>query len=184
MPWRVKGVSKWQFQTSGTGGLGLAFVVGSGGEIVLKSPTGPITSFHYGAVGVGLSFGLKRVPKIGRFDSRSLSEKGGAAVAPEDFPNHGLIYVLYGCNDADLSTQDFKGVCIFYDAGVGLIAGYAAEVMLMNCNPGALAAMASGLPGVIVGEELLNPHAMLVSWGPNLGLQANAGISGSVGYLR
>ena len=183
--WRIKKESAWTFNTSGTGGAGLGFVVASGGEIVLNDPAKKAVRFHYGGVGAGLSIGLKKVPKLGRFmDPRGLSEMGGGVLAPESFPNHGVVYALSGCPGADLTKDDFKGICLFFDAGLGLIAGYAGETMLMNCNPIAFAALVGGgIAGQLLFESLLQPRAMLLSWGPNLGLQANAGVSESIGYL-
>ncbi len=37
--------------------------------------------------------------------------------------------------------------------------------------------------GALMFDSLLEPKAMLVSWVPNVGRQANAGISGSLGYI-
>lgn len=67
--------SQWEFVTSGTGGIGIGYFAAGGGEEVLKSPSGENKGFYYGSAGVGLSIGIKRIPKIGRIvDSRGLSE--------------------------------------------------------------------------------------------------------------
>ncbi len=45
------------------------------------------------------------------------------------------------------------------------------------------APIGGGIAGQLMFESLLQLKALLVSWGPNVGLQANAGVSESIGYL-
>ncbi len=178
--------SDWKFNTSGTGGLGIGLFVIAGGELRLDDPDGQTRVLRYGGAGVGMSVGVRRLPKLGRFvDPKGLSDSAGGAIAPESFPNGGIVYVMEGCRTNDLIMDDFKGICIYYDIGIGVVAGYAAQGMLMNCDRVAFACLMSGNPVLseIAFINGLRPHAMLLSWGPNIGLQANAGVSESAGYV-
>ncbi|MGI4794021.1 MAG: hypothetical protein ACRYG8_08055 [Janthinobacterium lividum] len=190
--------SDWSFETSGTGALALGLVVAGGGEIKLIDPAGKEAVFHFGGAGAGLSIGVpkllgylsrvRKLAKIGqlfqKIDPHDVGGKGSASQAPENYPNHGLVYVLSGCPKPELQNADFKGVCLYLDLGISLYYGYSGEAMLMNCNPAAIAALSSGSPlAELTFMTQLHPHAMLLSWGPSRGLQANAGGSVSVGYL-
>ncbi len=179
--------SAWTFNTSGTGGLGIEFVAVSGGTVVLDDPSGKETRFRYGAGGGGLSLGIRKIPKIGRLDtskidSRGLSNRFSANIAPEPFWNHGAVYILNGFRGAELTREDFRGACIVFDAGAGLIVGYAGSAMLVGINAAGLAlAMASPL-GSLLGPGI-NPKGIILSRGWNVGPQASAGVTGQVGYL-
>ena len=178
----IRETSAWTFNTSGTGGLGVGFFAATGGELVLNPPSGDPKGFYYGAAGAGLSLGIRKIPKIGRIlDSRGLSERGGANVAPKSFWNHGVVYVMDGCPGEDLTAKDFKGVCIAIDVGAGVLVGYAGSALLINVNP--LALMAQTNPILSLIGPPLRPAAMVLSRGWNAGPQASIGISGTVGYM-
>ena len=88
---------------------GLGYFAASGGEVVLNPPSGAPKGFYYGAAGVGLSIGLKKIPKIGKIlDARSLSERGTGVVAPKSFWNHGVVYGVDGVSGDEQSVQDFR----------------------------------------------------------------------------
>lgn len=179
----VKKESAWTFNTSGTGGAGLGFFAGSGGVVVLNDPGQQVQRFHYGAGGVGLSAGIRKIPKIGKIiDPRGLSNRGGGNVAPERFWNHGSVYVMDGCRGDDLTRGDFQGICAVYDAGAGLIVGYSGALMLVGINPLALAVSAAGIVGQLFGPPL-SPKAMILSRGWNVGPQASAGVTAQLGYM-
>lgn len=142
----IKRTSAWRFDTSATGGLGVGFVVASGGRIALLPPGQTDTDhplwLNFGGAGVGLSAGVRKVPKVGRLvDSRGLSERGGANAAPANFWNNGVLYVMNGCRTDELTLDDFKGTCCFIDIGFGLIVGYAGFGLLLNVNPRVLATL-------------------------------------------
>ena len=180
---RISKTSAWTFNTSGTGGLGVGFFAATGGELVLNPPSGDPKGFYYAAAGVGVGVGIKRIPKIGRIlDSRGLSEKGGANVAPKSFWNHGVVYVMDGCPNDDLRPEDFKGICLSTDVGGGVLVGYSGNALLINVSPLALAAQAAGPIGSLLAPSL-KPHAMVLSRGWNVGPQASIGISETLGYL-
>jgi hypothetical protein len=68
--------SEWSFITSGTGGVGLSVVAVSGGTVVLSDPREREQRFRYGAAGVGWSFGIRKIPTIGRLDTRRVDPRG------------------------------------------------------------------------------------------------------------
>ena len=177
----IRKTSAWTFNTSGTGGLGLGYFAASGGEVVLNPPTGAPKGFYYAAAGVGLSVGLKKIPKIGKIDTRGLSERGAAVVAPKSFWNHGVVYIMDGFAGDELGVEDFRGVCCAIDLGAGVLVGYAGSALLINVNPLALVSATNPVMSLI--GPSLSPKAMVLSRGWNAGLQASAGISGAVGYM-
>lgn len=178
----IRKTSAWTFNTSGTGGLGLGLFTATGGELVLNPPSGDPKGFYYGAVGAGLSLGVRKIPKIGRIlDSRGLSERGGANVAPKSFWNHGVVYVMDGCRGDELTAEDFRGICIATDVGGGVLVGYAGTALLINVDP--LALMAQTNPALSLIGPPLRPKAMVLSRGWNVGPQASVGISETVGFM-
>ena len=180
----IKKTSAWTFNTSGTGGLGLGFFAAVGGELVLKPPSGPLKGFWYGAAGVGVGVGVKRIPKIGRIiDTRGISEKGSATAAPKSFWNHGVVYIMDGLAGDELTAEDFRGVCISLDVGGGVLVGYAGTALLINVNPLALAAKAVEGPALSWIGPSLGPKAMVLSRGFTAGPQASVGASETVGYM-
>lgn len=184
----VRKTSSWTFETSGTGGVGVEFVAASGGVVVLDDPSGKTRHFRYGAAGGGLSWGIRKLPKIGpinpgRLDSRGLSNHYSGNLAPEAFWNHGSVYVMDSFKGNDLTREDFRGVCLVFDAGGGLILGYSGALMLCGIDTIALASMVA-MPALaaLVGPAL-NPKAMILSRGWNVGPQMSAGVTAQVGYL-
>ncbi|WP_174279464.1 hypothetical protein [Sphingomonas bacterium] len=189
-PTTVKRRSRWTFTTSGTGGLGIEFVATSGGTVVLADPEGVERRFSYGAAGLGLSIGIRKIPKIGRInpgrlDPHGLSDHVGGNIAPEAFWNHGAVYVMGDCPHDELAIDDFKGICSVVDAGAGLILGYSGSAMLVGIDPMWLAITAAMHSSPVLG--LLAPplrcRGMILSRGWNVGVQASAGITGQLGYM-
>lgn len=182
----IKRQSAWSWNTSGTGGAGLGLVAASGGAVVLNDPAKQVQRFHYAAGGVGLSAGIRKIPKIGKIvDPRSLSNRGGGNVAPEFFTNHGTVYVMDGCSRDELVREDFHGICAVYDVGAGIIVGYSGALMLVGLDPLALAARAALAANPITNmlAPRLRVKAMILSHGWNTGPQAGAGITGQLGYI-
>jgi hypothetical protein len=166
--------SKWQFVTSAGGGVSLALSA-TGGKIVLTDPAGRNVNFYYGGVGGGPSVGVK-LPKIGRL--KKTGSGGNTA-----FPSTGRIYCLPGCRGADLTEADFQGVCVFAEGAGGLIVGVSGDVMFLGGNPAWLLTLPAG-GGMSVDVFLKSCNALLLMAGVNAGLQAGAGLSGYLGYLR
>lgn len=174
--------STWTFVTSGTGGIGLGFAAANGGEVVLKPADGPNKGFYFGSAGVGLSVGIKRIPKIGKIiDSRGLSERGGGNIAPKSFWNAGIVYIMSGFRGTELSAEDFRGVCCVVDLGAAILVGYSGAAMLINVDT--LALIAATSPVLSLLAPPLNPKAMILSRGFTAGPQAGAGVTGQIGYL-
>ena len=184
---QIRKKSAWTFNTSGTGGIGIEFVAASGGTVVLDDPKGTTRNFRYAAGGVGVSAGIRKIPKIGKLDTRKLDPRGlsdhyGGNVAPKSFWNHGVVYVMDGCRADELVAEDFHGICIVIDAGAGLILGYSGSLMLVGVSALALAARATIPLADILGPPLA-PKAMILSRGWNVGPQASAGITAQLGYI-
>lgn len=183
----IRARSAWSFVTSGTGGVGIEFVAASGGTVVLADPQARERRFRYGAAGGGLSWGIRKLPKLGRLDTskldpRGLSDHFSGNVAPQSFWNHGSVWLFDGFKGKELTVDDFSGICLVFDAGGGLILGYSGAAMLVGIDPIALATVAMGLPGMLLGPSL-DPKAVILSRGWNVGPQASVGATGQVGYL-
>ena len=90
-----------------------------------------------------------------------------------------------GFHGTDFGVEDFRDVCCVVDIGAGVLLGYAGSAMLVNVDPLALIvnAAAATSPMLSLFAPSLNPKAMILSRGWNVGPQASAGISGSIGYL-
>lgn len=56
-------LSKWTYDTGATSGISVAFVVASGGTIVLRDPAKGEQDFYDGGLGVGAGWGIK-IPNI------------------------------------------------------------------------------------------------------------------------
>ncbi len=181
----VKRESQWKFNTSSTGGLGVAFVAVAGGVIYCTAPGGAIVSFRYGAAGVGYSAGFK-LPRIGKIQVQvwGKSVGVGAAAAPAAFPNRGRIYISESFGRDELTRSDITGACMFVEVGGGLIVGGSGTAMLLGMNPLLLPTLMIH-PPVAIGQSLFvqSATAVLLMAGVNAGLVAGGGIAGFVGGL-
>lgn len=171
-------LSAWQFVTFGSGGIGLAFVVAGGGQVVLKDPSYADQTFTYGGVGLGLSAGLK-IPKIGKI--KIPAPKGTATGGPKSFPSRGTVFALDGSNDGELTKADIQGLCMYTEVGGGLIAGASGTALFVGLNPVYLALLS--IPGA---QQLFinSAKGLIAMAGVNVGVQAGGGASVSLGYLR
>ena len=175
--------SQWKFVTSGTGRVNVDIFAATGGEIDLLDPKGRPQEFKFGSVGVGAGIGLK-LPKIGKLEIKpeKLGKAIGGVVAPKAFPNAGTIYMTSFFPGKELAAADFRGICIVFDAGAGLVAGYSGTLMLLGIDPAAFAMQAvSPILSLLLNQA--QPNAILLTRGPNVGVQAGAGVTGTIGYL-
>ncbi len=183
MDFHLKNVSAWTFDTSGNFELGLSFFAGSGGEILLYDPQKHDHTFRYGAAGLGYSWGFHKIPKIGpRLDPKGLTGKGALNVAPTFFTNRGTVIKGDKFGSRELTLKDFQGMCCLVDIGISFIGGGSAMALAVNVNPAHFLAAAAGPIGTLLAPPL-NPSAIILVAGLNVGVQANAGVSAQVGYL-
>lgn len=176
----IKKESKWIFDTSATGGVGVGLVTGSGGLIQLKNPAGMPVKFHYGGAGVGLSAGgkLPKIPKVPKIDLKGKSGSGSTT----DFTSNGAVYITEAFEGDELDTDDFRGPCIFLDGGAGLIVGYSGTAFLVGIDPIKLA-LAVANP-VAIQLAYASAKAVVCVRGWNTGAQAGGGVSINMGYFR
>jgi len=167
--------SKWTFETSNGGNLGAGIVAVEGGSVTLKDPSGIIVKFHYGAIGVGLGFGVK-LPKLGRFQ---LPTSSGSS---EMMYSAGTVYMSPEFKGDELTVADIEGGCLFGEATAALAWGHSGYVMSFGMNKALFAA------GVL--NPLARAHAhqsvrgYLVFHGNNYGLQGGVGATSFMGYMR
>jgi len=174
--------SSWQFETYGSAGLGLGFLAGTGGHVILKDTSGTPNSFWYGGLGAGLSAGLK-LPKIGKFSIKTTRGPLTGSLGPGSFPSAGKLYMTDQFKGAEFKKSDIQGICAFVEIGGGIIAGSSGMAMLINLNPAFLvASLVSPLGGAYL--LLTSAKGILLMAGVNAGLQAQIGITGSLGYLH
>jgi hypothetical protein len=180
---KIKKSSKWTFNTSATGGIGLGCFAGSGGLIQLQTPDKQrLVSYHYAGAGVGFSRG-GRLSKLGKIPPIDLKGRSGTG-STTDFPSYGTIYMMEACDKEELAEDDFKGACTFIDGGAGLIiAGWSGTALLVGIPPLLLSA------GVAVPMSMPiamgSAKALILMTGLNAGAQLpGGGISINLGYLR
>jgi hypothetical protein len=184
----IKKESAWKFETSGTGGVGIEFVAIEGGVIYLRNPSKNVETFHFGAVGAGLAWGLK-LPKIGKIGLNVKGKNVGAVVAPTFFPNTGKLYILDTFNGDELSRKDITGACAFVEVYGGLIVGGSAAAIVFGMNPlylaGQLTTPFVGPAGPVVSDYYLFKSAtgLLLTAGLNVGIVGGAGIGGFLGGI-
>ena len=180
--------SKWKYNTSGSGGVGVEFVLAEAGKIILTDPSGTDVTFKYGAAGGGIAFGYK-LPKIGKLSV-------GAGIAPTALPSTGKVCILDTFKGRELTRDDITGVCMFVQVGGGLAVGGSAYAMLLGMDPMHLAAVvASTGAGVMVpgAGTLLMGYAetklletatsMLFMAGMNVSYQAGVGAGALISGL-
>ena len=164
----IRGLSEWTFKTSATGGLGVAFVAGSGGAIYLKDPARTEVTFHYGGLGAGFSDGFK-LPKIGKIKVAVKGKGVGGVVAPGAFLNTGRVFITDAFRGKELSRADLRGVTVFVEGGAGVVGGGSVSAMLLGIDPAAFVVETA--------------PAVLVTAGLNVGLQAGWGVAAFVGLM-
>lgn len=174
----VRKVSAWQFITFGSGGLSIGIFAASGGKMILKDPSGKEHTFIYGGAGAGLSLGAK-LPKLGKMKVPTPTGAGG----PTSFPSTGMVLANKDLPGGDLKKSDIQGLCTFVEVGGGFITGGSGTAMLVGLNP-LLLPLITTLPGV--GSQLFTNSAkgMIMMAGLNIGVQAQVGVSGYIGYLK
>lgn len=173
--------SGWSYETGATGGLGVAFVAGSGGALYLNPPGGGQETFYFGALGAGWSFGFK-IPKLPKVQLRGKSIAGAGSI--KQFPSGGLIWRRESLGK-ELTKSDIQGGVVFVEGAIGLGVGASGDAMLFGINPAALMGGLATLtvaPQVLTGALMTAKGAMTFG-GVNVGLQAGGGIAGLVGLM-
>ncbi|VWB54665.1 hypothetical protein BLA23254_02500 [Burkholderia lata] len=178
--------SQWEYQTGSTFGASIEFVMGSGGEILLKNPSGQFQRFWYGGLGVGFGVGVKipkvRLPKFA-IKGKSISGSGSA----EAFPSIGWIYMTSAFSGTELDRSDLQGGAVYLDGSAELIlAGGSGSVMLLGINPALLSLAISQLTinPMLFEWVIQRAKALLIMMGVNAGLNPGGkGFGGGAGIL-
>jgi hypothetical protein len=185
---KIKKLSKWTFNTSATGGVGVGYLAGSGGLIQLLAPDKKrLVNFHYAGGGGGISRGGS-LPKIGKLPPLNLKGKS-ASGSTTDFHSFGDIYIMEGFNKEELDETDFRGPCIFVDAGASIvIAGWSGTVLFVGIPPTTLLLLLAAGPApaaLTFNLALASAKAVIMVHGQNAGLQLpSIGVSLNMGYLK
>ena len=176
--------SSWSYKTAANGGVGVAFVVASGGNIELYDPTGRVVNFWYGGLGAGWSFGFK-IPKVKLPTLKVRGLPVGAAGALKAFPSGGAIFMTDSFQQKELTHSDIQGAIVFIDGGIGALLGVGGTAILFGINPALLAlALASPTMPFLLQSALSSAKGVLVMGGVAVSVQAGGGIGGLVGYLH
>ncbi len=178
----IKKESAWKFVTSASGGIGVSLLAAEGGAIYFNDPLGAAQTFHYGAVGAGLSWGFK-IPRLPKLQIRGKSV--GAVVAPPAFPCGGVLYITDGFHGDELSKSDIQGPCMFVEVGGGLaVGGYGGAMLIGLSTPAVLAAIATPLMASMIWPSVMaTAKGALMFAGLNAGLQAGVFAAGFIGAL-
>ncbi|UOD30066.1 hypothetical protein INH39_32770 [Massilia violaceinigra] len=172
----AKRESSWTYETSAGGAVGVGVATVAGGMIQLKDPSGKSIKFHYGSFGAGLSTPGLKLPHTPPKLNLMMPTIAGSQTY---YLAKGIIFVGEGCKADELTADDFRGPCLTVDVGAGLGFGAGGTAFLMGANPMFLTLGVPGLPHLIASSS-----AVLITGGVNAGMQAGAGISGGVGYVR
>ncbi|MBA8879503.1 hypothetical protein [Phyllobacterium myrsinacearum] len=176
--------SGWNYETGATGGLGIGYVIGSGGKIILNDPSGTQKNFWYGGIGGGIG----EEARLGKFKAPVFKIKGkaiGAAGSSTSYPSGGVVYMTDAFKGKELAESDIQGATVYIDAAAGLIIGLSGSAMLLGIEPLPLMmGLSNPAMMLIANVAILRAPAVLVMGGVNVGLQAGAGIGALVGYLR
>lgn len=174
--------SQWTYDTGATGGVGIGFIAGAGGALYFRGPGGEQQIFHFGALGAGLSFGVK-LPKLPKPQIRGKGLSGAGSVT--QLPSVGRLWKRSWFGQRELTRNDIQGAIVFLEGALGLGVGGSGDVMLFGINSAALAGAAAAsriMPGLL--DDALNTATGAVAFvGVNVGLQAGGGIAGLVGYM-
>ena len=179
--------SWWNYSTSATGGATIGFMAGSGGAITLISP---YQVFHtYSFAGAGLGFGaMGRLPRFGKVNLNIRGRSVGGAGAAESFPSYGSVFASGNIVKRDLSPADFRGPCLYVEAGVGLAAGISGNALLFGLDPLRLAALlpmtASPLSANLAIQLLIeSANGAILMIGTNVGAQFGGGAAAYIGGI-
>ena len=183
-------VSDWRYKTASGGGLTVMCAAGTAGLLTLTDPSKVEQQFRYGSLGLGAGAGA-RLPRIGKIDLQVRGRSVGAAGANEDFPAIGAVLVADSvAARGGLTRDDFKGGCVFFEAGLGLVGGGAGSGVLFGLDPkllilGTAALGSSGaIPPLEIYPRLLrSAKGVIFSLGFNAGVQAGGGATLTVGGL-
>ncbi len=180
--------SKWTFDTSGTGGIGVGFVAAEGGVIKLSDPQNQPVNLKLAAIGVGISEGFK-FPKIGKLPVPKIKgQQVGGAAAPTFFPNAGRIWKTSACNTPELTHEDFCGPTLFGEIGASILIAGTGNAMLLGFDKVLFAEMMATITmpvvsAMTVDRALASAKAVLVSAGVAASPSAQAGVAAFTGYI-
>jgi hypothetical protein len=184
--------SKWTYSTGAGGGAGFAFVMATGGDILLADPAGQPQNFYYGGVGVGFSWPAKlprmKLPKFTVPEIR-LPNVGGRSVAAAgstfDFPSFGDIFMTNAFHGKELTRSDLQGAIVYIDASASLVYGWAGDLMLLGINtPMFVLGLSSPAFSFLMEEAVANAPAVLFMRGQTVGIQAGASLGLLAGYMH
>ena len=115
---------KWDYKTSNSGGGGFGMISAAMGTISLGPPgIDEITlRLQIVSAGVGLSFGLSKLPMPKRIKAgaEKLEKSPTVTVGLEEAYSTGAVVVMPGCKKGDLQADDFLGPCAYRELGAGV----------------------------------------------------------------
>jgi|SRR5580658_2030809 outer membrane protein OmpA-like peptidoglycan-associated protein len=117
--------SKWTFNTSSGGSVGVGALAAGGGSLFFERPDGANVNFIYSAGGVSLGLGVLKLGKT------TFSLTGSS----KDMWNVGGVYISDSFTGADLDIDDFTGFCVIGDVTVsGGVGGGSATAMYLGLD--------------------------------------------------
>jgi hypothetical protein len=131
-------------------------------------------AFYYGAMGVGISYGVK-LPKVRRLTIPGLV---GSA---EAFTSFGTLFMADRFPKKELSVDDISGGICFGEVAGGAAWGAAGYALVFGMNPALMAAATAN--AALLSLALATATGYLRFAGMNFGFQAGAGFTGFVGAM-
>lgn len=179
--------SRWLYKSSATGGATIGFVAGSGGTITLTSPYQVFHTYSFAGAGFGFGAGA-RLPRFGKVNLNIKGRSIGGAGATESFLSYGLVFASDNIIKRDLSPADFRGPCLYVEAGFGVAAGISGSALLFGLDPLRLAALipmaASPLSANLAIQLLIeSANGAILMAGANVGAQLGAGTAAYIGGI-
>jgi hypothetical protein len=178
--WIKKTCSAWKFMSSD--GLGVSWGASlQAGIFEVRDPNGQVFSFKWVAAGGGPSEGIK-LPKL-KILGKAISMSSDAITVPVPLNSEvGVLRVLVGARNDDLSYDDFRGTCLFLECGGSLVSGVSVRRSIFVIKAG-------NMPGLSVANIVSNPQllmtatAILDTLDFSIWLQENIGATVSLGRV-
>jgi hypothetical protein len=176
--------SRWTYDTSAGGGVGVGPVSVSRGMFVLDDPSDRKYKYRYETGGLGLGSGLRlpsrlQLPeiKLPRFISKDGTITGTGATT--DFFGRGVIYRF---KEKELEANDFAGMTLSLEVSAGVLVAAAGTLFLTGLNIKMIAAWIFN-PGLFTNALFSTATSMILMGGASEGLIDGISLQPMIGSI-
>lgn len=173
----------WEYKSAGSTSMSVGMAGISGGQIVLEESSTKIHhSFNYGGYGPAIGWGFK-IPRLGKIE---IPTPRGPVNATDShpYPSNGVVFAKENLPGGDLTLSDIKGLCLFIEAGGGVIRGGSATALCIGLDPWLLPITTTIVFNPIAISILINSmKGVIYMAGRNEGIQGGVSGGGFLGWL-